>query len=463
MRELETDYLVIGAGASAMAFVDALISEADVEVILVDRRHRPGGHWHDAYPFVRLHQASATYGVASRVLGNDRIDQSGTNAGYYERAGAAEIVDYFSRVLDEQMLPTGKVRFLGMSDHRGRDADGHRIVSLLDGRETRVRVRKKVVDATYVESSIPSRHRPGFEVDDGVRFIPPNDLVDLDASATGFTVIGAGKTAMDTCTWLLGAGVDANDIEWIRARDPWTLNRSFTQPLEEVGSYMQLQAAWIEAAAHAEDGRDFAHRMEERQILLRIDERAEAAAFRGATVSVEEMALLRSIDRVVRKGRVVRLASDRIELTDGTVAAEPGRVYVDCSAAGVRPVQKRPIFDGDRLTLQYATIGNVPWGAATTGFVEANRDDDADKNRLCPPVPFSGTIAGILDMAHSGISGMVARTGEPDVAAWTDRCRLNPIGAASDHRDDPRVMDAYTTIFTNLEGALRNLGEKVPA
>ena len=63
MRSLETDYLVVGAGAMGMAFTDALIDHADVHVTLVDRRHAAGGHWQDAYPFVQLHQASVFYGV----------------------------------------------------------------------------------------------------------------------------------------------------------------------------------------------------------------------------------------------------------------------------------------------------------------------------------------------------------------------------------------------------------------
>jgi hypothetical protein len=37
-ERLETDYLVIGAGAVGMAFVDALIDGPDVDVIMVDRR-----------------------------------------------------------------------------------------------------------------------------------------------------------------------------------------------------------------------------------------------------------------------------------------------------------------------------------------------------------------------------------------------------------------------------------------
>ena len=108
MAEIEVDYLVVGAGASGMAFVDALVAEdPDAEVLLVDRRHRPGGHWLDAYPFVRLHQPSAMYGVTSRRLGDDRIDELGPNAGFYERATAAEIVGYYDKVLEEVLIPSG--------------------------------------------------------------------------------------------------------------------------------------------------------------------------------------------------------------------------------------------------------------------------------------------------------------------------------------------------------------------
>src|SRR4051794_30116966 len=90
-----TDYLVVGSGASGLAFADTMVTEApDVELTLVDRRPGPGGHWLDAYPFVRLHTPSAYYGVNSLPLGEDRIDESGENAGFYERATGAEVRDY---------------------------------------------------------------------------------------------------------------------------------------------------------------------------------------------------------------------------------------------------------------------------------------------------------------------------------------------------------------------------------
>src|SRR5205823_8046344 len=121
VRQFDTDYLVVGAGASGMAFVDSLLASSDAEVVIVDRRHGPGGHWLDAYPFVRLHQPSANYGVNSRTLGNDRVDATGVNAGFYERATAAEICAYFARVLEEHFIASGRVRFLGMTDYRGSD------------------------------------------------------------------------------------------------------------------------------------------------------------------------------------------------------------------------------------------------------------------------------------------------------------------------------------------------------
>jgi len=66
-----------------MAFVDTLLTETDATVVMVDRHGKPGGHWNDAYPFVRLHQPSAFYGVNSEKLGNDAIDVTGWNKGLH--------------------------------------------------------------------------------------------------------------------------------------------------------------------------------------------------------------------------------------------------------------------------------------------------------------------------------------------------------------------------------------------
>ena len=98
---MEVDYLVVGAGAFAMAFIDELIHNTkDVTVVVVDKRAKPGGHWNDAYPMVRLHQPAATYGVNSRILGQGGADL----------ASKYQILAYYEQVM-EDLVATGRVRY----------------------------------------------------------------------------------------------------------------------------------------------------------------------------------------------------------------------------------------------------------------------------------------------------------------------------------------------------------------
>ena len=128
-RALETDYLVVGSGAAGMAFTDSLITETDARIVMVDRRSAPGGHWNDAYPFVRLHQPSLYYGVNSTPLGSDAIELRGPEAGQYERTRGSEIRAYYARVMDKRLIASGRVRFFPNCEYLGK----HRFVSRLSG------------------------------------------------------------------------------------------------------------------------------------------------------------------------------------------------------------------------------------------------------------------------------------------------------------------------------------------
>ncbi len=240
-------------------------------------------------------------------------------------------------------------------------------------------------------------------------------------------------------------------------RDPWVFNRGVVQPLELVGAYMEFQAQWVEAATEAVDGRDFAHRLEAHGAFLRIDPTIEPDTFRGATVSMTELGSLRTIERVIRSGKVLRITTSSIVTEGGSIASEPGEIYIDCTAAGVRPTIARPLFTSDGITLQYVTIGMVPWSAATVGFVEASSDDDVYKNRLCNPVVFTGASADLLELAYAGMTGLLARGAEPELAAWNEQSRLNSGRGASDHLDDPRIPAAFASLGANIGAAMTNL------
>lgn len=225
---LTTDYLVVGSGAVGMTFADQLLTETAANIMIVDRHHMPGGHWNDAYSFVRLHQPSAFYGVGSRQLGSDRLDQFGLNKGYYELASGAEIVSYFDKLMNERFLPSGRVQYFPMCDYQG----GGEFVSRLSGEPRQVAFRKRLVLANFLDTQVPSTHTPSFEVAEGVKLVTPNRL---PASAPGhqrYVILGGGKTAMDVGIWLLQMGARPEKIRWIVPRDCWLQNRETTQPGE---------------------------------------------------------------------------------------------------------------------------------------------------------------------------------------------------------------------------------------
>jgi hypothetical protein len=447
---LDADYLVVGAGAAGLAFTDALTTDSDARVVIVDRRHAPGGHWNDAYPFVRLHQPSAFYGVNSLPLGEDAIDQQGPNEGHYERASGAEIVGYFRRVMDQRLLPSGKVRYFPSCEYLGDD----RFVSRLSGDTYEVKVSKKVVDAKYLEPSIPATEGPPFEVAKGVRCIPINDLVHVAEPPERIVVIGGGKTAIDACLWLLENGVPPDAIHWIRPRDSLLANRRYFQPGDLAFEGFSLL---VEAGAQAKDNRDLVDRVIASGQFFPLDEGVQPTMFKYATVNQLELDQLRSIQNVVRLGHVRRIDERQIVLDRGTVATSRGALHVHCAAAGLRLAPGVPIFGADTITLQAIRAGQSPFAAAITGFIEATREDVDEKNKLCPPNPYMDTPSDLARLTLVGMDADYQWGKHPDITSWLDRARLNSIRGIRRRRDEPRVQQSMGRFMMNARPAVLNL------
>ena len=224
--EMEVDYLIIGAGAMGLAFADVILNESDATVAILDRRHAAGGHWNDAYPFVRLHQPSSSYGVSSKPLGQQRIESSGYNQGFYELATGTEVAAYFQDLVQNDFLSTGRATFFPMTEYQ----DNCRAVSTLSGETIDFEVKRRVVDASKLVTQTPSTHTRKYHVADGVTCVAPTLLPRLAPQFKRIVVLGAGKTGMDSVTWLLAQGYPADGITWVVPRDPWMLNRLNFQP-----------------------------------------------------------------------------------------------------------------------------------------------------------------------------------------------------------------------------------------
>jgi hypothetical protein len=459
MKTIETDYLVIGAGATGLSFTDALIdADHNSDVVMVDRRHAPGGHWNDAYPFVRLHQPAACYGVNSRRLGEDQLDKSGLNAGLYQQADGVEICDYFRRVMSEHLLPSGQVRFFPMSNYSGLETPDRAFVASLTGETTEVRVRRAVVDARYLEPTIPSRHTPSFIVEPDVRCVSVNELAEVGEPATGYTIIGGGKTGSDACTWLLENGVDPDKIRWVRSRDPWMWNRAKTQPLELVTDTIDGVSTGVEASAQAESTQDLFARLEACGELLRLDRSVAPTMFHGATLSTAEVDLLQSVENVVRLGHVKTICPHEIVLDQGTIPTDGGQLYVDCSAIGLGNAPARPIFEPGRITLQCISTGFPTFNAAVIGYLEASRGDDlVAKSRLSPTNRYPEKPNDWMPNMRGQLESLSLWNEQPDIAAWLESSRLNLVRGMFEKADEPRMSQAITRLLTFSEPAMANL------
>jgi hypothetical protein len=454
---VNTDYLVVGAGASGLAFADALVAEADVEVTVIDRRRAAGGHWPDAYSFVRLHTPSANYGVNSLALGEDRIDKVGENAGYYERASGREVCEYFAAAA-ARLTQTGRVHVLTGHEHLGGGTHGERVKDLDTGDVHEVAVRRKVVDARYLEASIPATHTPSFEVAPSARVVAVSELPAASAiDPSSFAVLGSGKTAADACTWLLDSGVEPDRIRWIRPREAWFYDRSHFQPLEQVGAIMLGLALDAEAGAEAANIDDLFERLEGSGRFVRIDPSWPATMYRGTMLSSRELDALRQIADVVRLGRVRRIDADRIVLERGEIETGIDVLHVDCTAFGLNNAPTIPIFQPGRIVLQQVRHLSPSFNAALVGFVEAHRDDDVDKNRLCPPNRYPSSIEDWPRMMSRSWRTEGRWLSEPDVSAWVAESRLNLLRALPDHTADPSVQAAIKRYLTHVGAAIDRL------
>jgi NAD(P)-binding Rossmann-like domain len=480
MNHITTDYLIIGAGASGMSFADTLLTETDAHITIVDRHAKPGGHWNDSYSFVTLHQPSSFYGVNSTELSSQSKDTHGVNKGLYSLASGTEVSSYYERVMNQTLLPSGRVSYFPMSDHVG---DG-RIKSILSGAETQVTVRKKTVDSTYFGPTVPSTHTPKFKVAADAWMVSPNALAQLWQAPREvgrerprhFTIIGAGKTAMDVGVWLLNAGAAPENISWVMPRDSWLVNRLQTQPgldffIESIGG----QANQMEAMAKATSVADLFERLEACDAMLRIHPDQTPTMFHYATISKAEVESLRRITNVIRKGRVQAVEAKALVMDGGRVELPPHNLCIDCTASAVekRPAPPQPVFEGNKILLQMVRIPMPSFSAALIAYVEAHYGNeagdgdvreggnlgDAKKNQLCGAVAFPDSLTGYVASTFGNMRNQFVWSQDKTLRTWIRESRLDGFGkvVAAVSRDDAAKQAVLERLKTNAMAAMGNM------
>jgi|TARA_B110000438_G_scaffold58126_1_gene58167 hypothetical protein len=433
MKELTTDYLVIGSGAMGMAFCDVLLTETDANILIVDRHHQPGGHWNDAYPFVRLHQPSAFYGVNSKKLGNNTVDVTGWNSGLYELATNGEVCTYFDQVMQRQFLSSGRVQYFPSCDYLG---DGE-FASLLSNQTFKVSYSKEV-DASYMNVVVPSKRAPSYKLDENVHCVPPNSLPLTSQEFNRYVLIGAGKTAMDAALFLLKNEVPTDKITWIMPRDSWILDRAHIQPtFESMGSAFAAQTV---AGAEAETIDDFFEKIWRAGGLLRLDDSVKPTMYRCATITTAELTQLQRLKDIVRLGRVKSIKETEIILEQGTIPTGPKVLHVDCTGDGLAKRAPVPIFNNNKITLQSVRTCQQVFSAAFIGHVEAAYLEEDEKNDICKPVPHPNTD---IDFLRNNLADTVNTTrwqAEPKLQKWLQTSRLDAFSHLLSSKPSAKLM-----------------------
>ena len=516
------DYLVVGGGATGMAFADTLLhaaaaaaaasssSSPPMTLVMVDKHDRPGGQWNDSYRFVRLHQPSSMYGVETCKLekGNDSDGAADKAAPEHHRATRAEILDYYD-VVRRKLEAQYDFQFCGgvTFDFSQQPVSSHEngVLSYRLGNQhggSMIQVRKKLVDARYLEPDLPVFIPPKFSYDPTkIRCVPVNALSEVEeeekeeeevsnhphpSSPRYFVVIGAGKTDMDAIVFLLTQRhVDPDRILWVVPHEAWiTAREKITSCLEFLHTCTQLakQKQQLEQSGHdpaslkkALTSKDFFQngflQWEAEGKVYRFDKGVLPTKFKDATLSKEELALLQKVTKVLRHGRIQRIQDngDLVSANGSTVplpwasssAAVENTTFVHCSAGAFNYSKQTgnppPVFDQHVITLQdvYGTPGFCFVGSILGKLESLPHLSDTEKNAMCLapkpdpgqanlPLGPSGGDIGVLSRHHGYVqrlSNLHQWIQVPEIREWLVGHRLFNFGHYRADEMDAMVKD----------------------
>ena len=373
-----------------------------------------------------------------------------------ELATVAEINAYFEEIMNHHFLTSGRVEYFPICKYVGDNT----FISMTSERTYKVKVNKRIVDATYLKTSVPSTHTPNFSIEENVPFVPLNDLPEIKKAYNKYVVIGGGKTGIDACLWLLQNHVEPEQIKWIMPRDAWLMDRKNTQPTEEFFfDTIGAQANQMEAIAQASSIDDLFERLEQKGVLVRIDTSIKPEMYHGATISQQELTALRKITDVVRKGRITHLADGEITLTKGKELLPENTLYIDCSASALGELAPLPVFNEQTITLQTIRVIQPVFSAALIAHIEATYENDQHKNMLSQVVPLPNHANDWLKVTAALMKNQYIWSQDESLQQWIYHNRLDGFSklAASVAPDDEEKQAVLMKLRSNAKPAMAKL------
>jgi hypothetical protein len=209
-------------------------------------------------------------------------------------------------------------------------------------------------------------------------------------------------------------------------RDSWLLDRRHVQPRQEFfAARMGAVALQTDLILQAQSVDHLLSLLNAHGQLLRIDETVTPKRYRCATVSQAELAELRRIKHIVRLGHVRRIDTDRIVLDRGSIPTDARTVHVDCTSSGIGARTSTPVFEGRTITLQSVRTCQQGFSAALIAHIELGHTSEAEKNRLCNPIPLPELDIDWLTMFVANLENQRQWTNNADLRGWIAKSRLD--------------------------------------
>ena len=216
---------------------------------------------------------------------------------------------------------------------------------------------------------VPATKPPEYAISKGMNLIPINQLADIKRSWKRYVVIGAGKTGIDALLFLIDNHVDPNNIVWIVPNDSWYLCRD---GFEDLNNLCDQFCSIMNNVMAAKDVNEVYTKGEELGHYMRLDKTIWPTKMRAATMSSKEIKQIKSVNQIIRKGRIDRIQDNFIIFKSGDkIPTDENTLHIDCSTAGSNfPAVKEKIFDENKIYLQMVQIPPSCTSAAMIAAIE---------------------------------------------------------------------------------------------
>jgi hypothetical protein len=167
--------------------------------------------------------------------------------------------------------------------------------------------------------------------------------------------------------------------------------------------------------------------MEKQGLSMRLNNDISPEVYKCASVTKGEMEQLRTVEGVVRLGRVLEITSTEIVLERGSISTDSSIVHVDCTANGVVARPRVPVFQGNKITLQSLWLCQQVMSSSLIARLECQYADDAAKNNLAIPCPHPNNTTDVFDVFDVTLKNTLAWIGDLRMALFLRTNRLSLI------------------------------------